>query len=234
MVKESRPYDQQVELLAQRGMDVGDRREAVAMVRRVNYYRLSGYWYPFRKQAETGRHDDFFPGARLSDVVSLYDFDARLRAAAVSTLAPIELAIRAPLGHELGKVDPCAHLDPSKLGATARSGAGYHRWLTLIQFLLDRLQAGRKTLLPAVVKSFRLFQQSRSCTWVRRPTGRARARWLTRTKQTERTSDRVAEREPPKTRRGGRVTVTRVQRLARDHRDRSVGRAGSRASAGWP
>jgi abortive infection bacteriophage resistance protein len=129
VVKEYRHYDQQVELLAHRGMDVGDRREAVVTLRRVSYYRLSGYWYPFRKQAETGRHDDFYPGARLSDVVSLYDFDARLRAATFSTLAPIELAIRALLGHELGKVDPCAHLDPSKLGPTARSGVGYDRWL---------------------------------------------------------------------------------------------------------
>lgn len=128
-VKEYRPYDQQVGLLAQRGMDVGDRDEAVAMLQRVNYYRLSGYWYPFRMQAAERRQDDFYPGSRLRDVVSLYDFDARLRAATFTALAPIELAIRALLGHELGKVDPCAHLDPSKLGATARSGANYRRWL---------------------------------------------------------------------------------------------------------
>ncbi|WP_433870883.1 Abi family protein [Saccharopolyspora sp. CA-218241] len=128
-VKEYRPYDQQVGLLAQRGMDVGDRHEAVAMLRRVNCYRLSGYWYPFRVQAAAGRQDDFYPGTRLADVVSLYDFDARLRAATFTALAPIELAIRALLGHELGKVDPCAHLDPGKLGPTARSGPGYGRWL---------------------------------------------------------------------------------------------------------
>jgi abortive infection bacteriophage resistance protein len=128
-IKEYRSYDQQVDLLTQRGMDVGDRDEALAMLRRVNYYRLSGYWYPFRIQTAAGRQDDFYPGTRLSDVVALYDFDARLRAATFTALAPIELAIRALLGHELGKVDPCAHLDPSKLGATARSGPVYHRWL---------------------------------------------------------------------------------------------------------
>ncbi|WP_199730538.1 Abi family protein [Amycolatopsis panacis] len=134
-VKQYQPYDQQVGLLAQRGMDVGDRHDAVAILRRVSYYRLSGYWYPFRKQAATGRHDDFYPGTRLRDVVSLYDFDARLRAATFTALAPIELAIRALLGHELGKVDPCAHLDPGKLGITAQSGAGYRCWL-------DRYKSG--------------------------------------------------------------------------------------------
>ncbi|WBQ06933.1 Abi family protein [Kribbella sp. CA-293567] len=131
-VKKYQTYDQQVDMLVARGMDVGDRNAAVATLRRVNYYRLSGYWYPFRKlvaQGQQERQDDFFPGARLSDVVALYDFDARLRAVTFAALAPVELSIRALLGHELGRVDPCAHLEPSKLGPTARSGDRYTRWL---------------------------------------------------------------------------------------------------------
>ena len=137
-VKEYRSYDHQVELLAGRGMDVGDRDAAVAMLRRINYYRLSGYWYPFRKLTAEGRQDDFFPGTRLSDVVALYDFDARLHAVTFTALAPVELCIRAVLGHQLGRVDPCAHLDPSKLGPTARTGDRYSRWLNGYEFELDR------------------------------------------------------------------------------------------------
>lgn len=124
-----RTYDQQVDLLAGRGMDVGDRVEAINVLRRINYYRLSGYWYPFRQLSGTQRLDDFFPGTRLDDVVELYEFDARLRAATFSVLTPIELAIRALLGHELGRIDPCAHLDPASLGPRARSGPAYSRWL---------------------------------------------------------------------------------------------------------
>lgn len=115
-VKGFRTYEEQVELLVVRGMEVGDYEHAVGVLRRVNYYRLSGYWYPFRQQDRTGRRDDFYPGTRFEDVVSLYEFDAKLRAAAFSMLAPIELAIRALVGHELGRVDPCAHLDCGKLG----------------------------------------------------------------------------------------------------------------------
>lgn len=127
-VKAYRTFDEQVDLLAARGMDVGDRDRAASLLRRVNYYRLSGYWYPFRQQAGGTRVDDFYPGTRLDDVVALYEFDARLRAATFSVLAPVELAIRALLGHELGRVDPCAHLDPVLLGPTARRGDSYRRW----------------------------------------------------------------------------------------------------------
>lgn len=132
-VKAHESYARQVEILAARGMDMGDRESAEATLRRVNYYRLSGYWYPFRKQFEGGREDDFYDGTRFSDVVALYEFDARLRAATFTTLAPVELAIRALLGHELGRIDPCAHLEAELLGPTARQGDRYPRWLEKYQ-----------------------------------------------------------------------------------------------------
>ncbi|MDO5093101.1 MAG: Abi family protein [Propionibacteriaceae bacterium] len=118
-------------------MDVGDRDDAVATLRRVNYYRFSGYWFPFRKITAAGRGDVFYPGTRFRDVVALYDFDARLRAATFSALMPIELAVRALVGHELGRVDPCAHLEPAKLGPTARQGDRYVRWVQRYEEELD-------------------------------------------------------------------------------------------------
>lgn len=128
-VKAYRSYDQQVGLLVQRGMEVGDRDAAAEILRRINYYRLSGYWYPFRQQVGPFRSDVFYDGTRLTDVVALYEFDARLRSATFSVLTSIEVTMRALLGHELGRVDPCAHLDPSKLGPTAQRGDAYRRWL---------------------------------------------------------------------------------------------------------
>ena len=38
-----------------------------------------------------------------------------------TALTPIELAIRAHLGHELGRLDPLIHLDPYKLGIKVRT-----------------------------------------------------------------------------------------------------------------
>ncbi|QGU04484.1 Abi family protein [Corynebacterium comes] len=142
-----RTYEQQIELLANRGMIVGDREHAVRLLRRINYYRLSGYWYPFRILDKNGgkrRQDDFYPGTTFDDVIDLYNFDARLRTTALETLAPIELAVRALLGHELGAIDRYAHLRPDLLGSRARKPAStdespqYSKWIQRYQRELNQ------------------------------------------------------------------------------------------------
>ena len=120
-IKEFKTYNEQIDILVRRGMDIGDRDEAVFLLQQVSYYRLSGYCYPFREFKNSSRADTFFPGTRLRDVVDLYRFDSRLRTATFTALTPIELAIRAHLGHELGSLDPLIHLDPYKLGVKVRT-----------------------------------------------------------------------------------------------------------------
>lgn len=122
-------HGDQVARLASRGMDVGDTAAAAAMLQKVSYYRLSGYWYPFRQLEDVTRLDRFYPGTTLADVVRLYEFDSRLRAATFAALAPVELAVRAALGHELGRINECAHLRPNVLAARARQGHEYSDWL---------------------------------------------------------------------------------------------------------
>ncbi|WP_336642391.1 Abi family protein [Microbacterium sp. MMO-56] len=39
------------------------------MLQRINYYRLSGYWYPFRQKTTDGRGDHFYPGVVPRSVV---------------------------------------------------------------------------------------------------------------------------------------------------------------------
>ncbi len=130
-IKEFKSYAQQVDLLETRGMEVGDRDEAALTLSKVSYYRLSGYWYPLRKQKvhERGRSDTFRDGTTLSDVLALYDFDARLRTTTFAAMTPIELAIRATLGHALGEVHESAHLRPELLGSAARQGKDYEKWI---------------------------------------------------------------------------------------------------------
>jgi hypothetical protein len=40
---------EQIELLRLRGMDIGDEDVAIRYLQNVGYYRLSGYWYPYRQ-----------------------------------------------------------------------------------------------------------------------------------------------------------------------------------------
>lgn len=127
-VKAFKTYEEQIELLASRGMDVGDRDWATKQLQHVNYYRLSGYWYSFRRKTEERREDVFYPGTTLQDVLSLYSFDETLRTATFACLTPIELTVRALLGHELGTIDGCAHLKPEMLGPRASRGPTYRKW----------------------------------------------------------------------------------------------------------
>ncbi|MCJ1713856.1 Abi family protein [Curtobacterium sp. VKM Ac-2922] len=121
-------YDQQLHRLQERGLYVDDREWALDWLARVNYYRLSGYWYPFRVVGDGRRLDEFRPGATFREVIDLYEFDERLRAAVLAAAAPIELSVRAFLGHGLGRLDVCAHLRPEVLGTLARTGDDYRTW----------------------------------------------------------------------------------------------------------
>ncbi len=64
-------------------MSIEDPARARRILERVNYYRLSGYWYSFHELGSDGtsRSGCFVKGTELSDVVALYDVDERLRIA---------------------------------------------------------------------------------------------------------------------------------------------------------
>jgi len=42
-------YKEQLTILKSRGMTVSDAAKAINYLERLGYYRLSGYWYPFRE-----------------------------------------------------------------------------------------------------------------------------------------------------------------------------------------
>lgn len=140
--KEFKTHAEQIELLQTRGMTIEDPAQARHVLERVNYYRLSGYWYSFREPNHDGtsRSDHFVKGTELSDVVALYDFDERLRTSVFVSLGSIELAFRSMLGHELGRINPLIHLNPALLGPVARKAGSdiepsqtYTTWLKRYQ-----------------------------------------------------------------------------------------------------
>lgn len=135
-VKQFKTHSEQIALLRERGMLIESDSKACRLLDQVNYYRLSGYWYSWRKLLKTGeRADSFIAGTTLADVVAVYMFDCKLREAVFTCLAPIELSVRSMLGHELGRIDPFSHLHPDSLGSLARasdcegSSSGHQKWL---------------------------------------------------------------------------------------------------------
>lgn len=111
-------YEDQLERLVSRGMSVADAPAGIESLRKLGYYRLSGYWYPFRKtnpRGVPGRQDAFQPHTSLELIVALYEFDRQLRLLAMDAVERIEVAMRVDIGHRLGKKHPLAHEDPQFL-----------------------------------------------------------------------------------------------------------------------
>lgn len=110
----------QVALLASRGMDVGDTATAETLLSRIGYYRLSGYWYPYRERSTNAQGNILVestvrPGTTLQHVCAVYDFDKELRASLFDALEAVEVAVRFQVGHTLGRRSIFAHRDSTAL-----------------------------------------------------------------------------------------------------------------------
>ncbi len=115
--KDWKSISEQIELLRARGMIIDDDQHAAHFLRRVGYYRLSGYSYPFRQFAKNGngRADIFVKGSRFEDVIALYLFDRKLRLLALDAIERIELAVQVEIAHLIGNRDQFAHETPAEL-----------------------------------------------------------------------------------------------------------------------
>lgn len=120
VIKEWKDYSELLDLLATRGMQLDNKARVLHYLQHIGYYRLSGYWYPFRQKDEIqSQHkaklvllDDFKPNTYFSTVLNLYIFDKKLRLLALDALERIEMAVRNDVVHLLGKLHPLAHIEP--------------------------------------------------------------------------------------------------------------------------
>jgi len=111
----------QVSLLQSRGMAITDAARAEAYLERVGYYRLSGYWHPFRKSRLSNGtrivEDQFTVGTAFSDIVALYVFDKKLRLLFLDAIERIEVGLRVGIALQLGQRDAWAHRKTSEIDA---------------------------------------------------------------------------------------------------------------------
>ena len=142
-MKPWKTIEAQLDLLKSRGMLITDEVLAKQHLSRIGYYRLSGYYYAFRKRVPVPNMpkptkkvlDEFIPDVSLKDVVDLYVFDKRLRLLVVDALERIEIAMRSNIAHVLGEYDAVAYLNPLLFHNTftdlqKRTGLSkHHEWL---------------------------------------------------------------------------------------------------------
>ena len=117
--KPHKNLNEQIAIMERRGMDTGDQADAVAILKRIGYYRLSAYSYPLRQWMTVGgtvkRSDQFIEGTTLDQVAKLHDFDRKLRTHILDGLGQVEVGLRYAVSYTLGKRDPFGHLNVGSL-----------------------------------------------------------------------------------------------------------------------
>ncbi|MCF7520877.1 Abi family protein [Neisseria sp. ZJ106] len=140
-------FDQQLELLKTRGLHIENENRAKQYLQRIGYYRLSGYFYPFREfnpENTFSRLNTFQKGSTFETVLALYIFDKKLRLMALDALERIEMAIRVDVAYTLGKRSSDAHQNSSCLhGNFVRpqsngSQSKHQKWLEKYEGLVSR------------------------------------------------------------------------------------------------
>lgn len=101
-------------------MAVPDPPKADEYLQRIGYYRLSAYWFPFRKltQLQDGSYklgDDFKAGTEFKHATDLYAFDKSLRLLMLDAIERIEVSVRTEVALAIGRHAPRAHRDPTKV-----------------------------------------------------------------------------------------------------------------------
>jgi abortive infection bacteriophage resistance protein len=139
-------------------MVISDLRKAEICLARIGYYRLSAYWYPFRKSEQiidvkTGNItinilDDFQIGTDFTKIIELYVFDKKLRMIVLDALERIEIGVRTEIALLLGQYSPWAHRDPNcfhgNFSVRAKRNKTFTAHVEWISRLDDKLEKSRE------------------------------------------------------------------------------------------
>lgn len=96
----SKPFltvEKQMERLIERGMHVARGEACISELQAIGYYRLSGYWYPFKLKSgilESPRPSEFVAGTTFDEVLEIYYFDERLRVEMLRAIASAPICFR--------------------------------------------------------------------------------------------------------------------------------------------
>ncbi len=89
---------QQIAQLKSRGLIIADELAAEITLRNINYYRLSGYWWPM--QANKKLHT-FKPNSTFENIIAIYNFDRELRIILFDVIERIEIGFRSKMIYQL-------------------------------------------------------------------------------------------------------------------------------------
>lgn len=137
-IKEAKTYEEQMQILIQHGCNVTDPADCIRQLSLINYYRLSAYFLPFRKNDK-----EYQEGTYFDRVVQIYEFDRKLRSVLLEATEVIEISLRTRLSylhaHQYG---PLGYLDAKNFNAR-------HNHTKFLENLRHEIQ--RNSKLPMVI-----------------------------------------------------------------------------------
>jgi abortive infection bacteriophage resistance protein len=102
--KQAITISQQIDQLKSRGLTIPNEGLATAYLSNISYYRLGEYWYVMQSDKE---NHIFKPNSNFTDVLALYNFDAKLRILLFEVIEKIEISLRTKLIYHLShEIDP--------------------------------------------------------------------------------------------------------------------------------
>jgi abortive infection bacteriophage resistance protein len=113
MIYKKRPlsFEEQADLLISRGLKC-NREKLINRLNSVNYYRLSGYLYPFKQKD----NENYKEGTKFSLIYNRYRFDRRLRFLVLDGIERIEVALKTDIANKFSlKFGAFGYLEKSNL-----------------------------------------------------------------------------------------------------------------------
>lgn len=105
-IKPATTFEQQIEIFRNRNLIIEDEEEAINFLKRVNYYRFTGYTLTLKE------NDRFFDGITFSHIQRLYEFDKKFRCLLLEVLEDIEISFRTHIAyHHAHKYGPLGYLE---------------------------------------------------------------------------------------------------------------------------
>lgn len=97
-VKPPKTYKEQVKILKSRNLYIEDSEYAEKVLQSVNYYRLSAYGLTLKDATDTMQYNN---NASFNKMLSIYEFDRKLRLLLLGALETIEIAFRTHISYEM-------------------------------------------------------------------------------------------------------------------------------------
>lgn len=108
VLKSPATFEEQVQILKQRGLIVEDEDFAIRILRRINYYRLSAYGLSLKND------DQYHRDVTFSHVYNLYEFDHRFRYLIMGMIEQVEVAFRTHISYHIAHTyGSLGYLDPA-------------------------------------------------------------------------------------------------------------------------